>query len=100
MKGINQTPSDTSFFYAGVAEILLYLTRHTQPDVVYAVKSCAMHFCSKKYNEVTLKRIGRYLKLTWYKGMNLKPPKHLKIVAYYNADFAGLYGYEDITECT
>ncbi len=32
--------------------------------------------------------------------MNLKPSKHLRIDAYPDADFASLYGYEDITEPT
>lgn len=44
---------------------------------------------------MALKRIGRYLKLTWEHGLILKPTKALNVDAYPDADFAGLYGYED-----
>ena len=44
---------------------------------------------------MALKRIGRYLKLTRDKGLILKPTKALNMDAYPDADFSGLYRYED-----
>jgi hypothetical protein len=46
-------------------------------------------------HEDAIKQIGRYLVGTWDKGMILKPTTLLNINAYPDADFAGLYGYED-----
>ena len=100
-KDSDGTPWDASFSYASVVGMLLYLAGHTRPDIAYAVNSCARYtFCPKKSHEAALKRIGRYLKLTRDKGMNLKPSKHLRIDAYLDADFACLYRYKDITEPT
>jgi hypothetical protein len=45
-------------------------------------------------HEQALKWIGRYLKATRDKGLILSPSGKLKVDAYPDADFAGLYGYE------
>jgi hypothetical protein len=45
-------------------------------------------------HEQALKRIGNYLKATRDKGLILHPSGKLKVDAYLDADFAGLYGYE------
>jgi hypothetical protein len=51
--------------------------------------------CPKKSHEETLKQIGRYLKATRNRGLIIKPSSGvLKIDAYADADFAGMYGYE------
>ena len=55
-------------------------------------------FAPKLVHEVALKRIGRYLKATRDKGLILNPLGTLKIDAYPDADFAGLYGYLKITD--
>ena len=52
-------------------------------------------FAPNRLHEDAIKRIGRYLVGTWDKGMILKPTTLLNINAYPDADFAGLYGYED-----
>ena len=44
--------------------------------------------------------IGRYLKRTRTKGIILNPSKELKVDAYPDADFAGLWGYEDPNDAT
>ncbi|KAL7483178.1 hypothetical protein ACHAW6_008824, partial [Cyclotella cf. meneghiniana] len=49
-------------------------------------------------HEKALKRIGRNLKATWKKVLILKPCQCLKVGAYQDADFAGLYGYAKIME--
>lgn len=94
-------PSEESFSYASVVGMLLYLAGHTRPDITYAVNCCARYtFCPKKSHEVALKRIGRYLKLTKDKGLILTPSKSLNVDAYPDADFAGLYGYENVQDPT
>eukprot|EP00978_Attheya_sp_CCMP212_P032793 scaffold129607_cov53-Attheya_sp.AAC.1 len=52
-------------------------------------------FFPKAPHEKALKRIGRYLKNTRTRGLVLKPSKLLKINCYPDADFVGLWGYED-----
>ena len=56
-------------------------------------------FCPKHSHELALKRIGRYLKQTPYRGMVMNPPSDVcKIDAYPDADFAGMFGHEDHTD--
>ena len=56
-------------------------------------------FCPKRSHEEGLKRIGRYLKNTRDHGLILNPSgDKLKIDSYPDADFAGLYGYEESTD--
>jgi hypothetical protein len=45
-----------------------------------------------------LKRIGQYLKGTKDKGLILNPSGKLIVNAYPDADFVGLYGYENVTD--
>ena len=88
-----------SFSYSSVVGMLLYLSGHTRPDIAYAVNSCARYmFNPRLSHEQALKRIGRYLKATRDKGLVLNPSGKLKVDAYPDADFAGLYGYESNTD--
>ena len=92
-------PCQGSFSYASVVGMMLYLAGHTRPDIAYAVNCCAPYiFAPKLVHEVALKRIGRYLKATRDKGLILNPSGTLKIDAYPDADFDGLYGYLKITD--
>eukprot|EP00956_Cyclotella_meneghiniana_P040385 scaffold194139_cov44-Cyclotella_meneghiniana.AAC.1 len=84
-----------SYSYASVVGMMLYLAGHTRPDIAYAVNCCARYmFNPRLSHENALKRIGRYLKATRDKGLILNPSGDLKIDAYPDADFAGLYGHE------
>ena len=88
-----------SFNYASVVGMLLYLAGHSRPDIAYAVNCCARYmFNPRLSHEKALKRIGRYLKATRDKGLVLNPSGKLTVDAYPDADFAGLYGYEDVTD--
>jgi len=88
-------PPQGSFSYSSVVGMLLYLAGHTRPDIAYAVNCCARYmFNPRLSHEQALKRIGRYLKATRDKGLILNPSGKLKVDAYPDADFAGLYGYE------
>lgn len=89
-------PPHESFSYASIIGMMLYLAGHTRPDISYSVHCAARFtFCPKRSHEEALKRIGRYLLYTKDKGLILTPAKNLNINAYPDADFAGLYGYED-----
>jgi hypothetical protein len=84
------------FSYCSVVEMLLYLSGHTCPNIAYAVNCCARYmFYPKDSHELALKCIDRYLKQTPDQGMVMNPSTELyKIVAYPNADFAGMYGHK------
>ena len=87
-----------SFSYASVVGMLLYLAGHSRPDIAYAVNCCARYmFNPRLSHEQALKRIGRYLKATRDRGLILRPSSNLKIDAFPDADFAGLYGHEKIS---
>ena len=87
-------PCQGLFSYASVVGMMLYLAGHTRPDIAYAVNCCAWYmFAPKLVHEVALKRIGRYLKATSNNmGCILNPSVTLKIDAYPDTDFDGLYG--------
>ena len=89
------------FNYASVVGMLLYLSGHSRPDIAYAVNCAARYMFSPRHShELALKRIGRYLKATREKGLILNPSQDFKINCYPDADFAGLYGYEQVTDPT
>lgn len=89
-------PAVGTFNYATIIGMLLYLVGHSRPDCAFAVHQCARYtFEPKRVHEVALKRIGRYLKGTMDKGLILTPSNDLTVDCYPDADFAGLWGYED-----
>ena len=52
-----------SFSYASAVGMMLYLSGHSRPDIVYAVNLCARYmFSTRLSHEKALKRIERYLK--------------------------------------
>ena len=95
-KDENGEPCNETFNYASVVGMLMYLAGNTRPDISFAVHQCARytHF-PRHSHEVALKRIGRYLIGTRDKGLIIKPSNEMKIDMYVDADFAGLWGYED-----
>ena len=88
-------PPQGSFSYSSVVGMLLYLSGHSRPDIAYAVNCCARYMFNPRFShEKALKRIGRYLKATRDRGLVMRPSGELKVDAYPDADFAGLYGHE------
>ena len=78
--------------------MLLYLSGHSRPDIHFAVSQCARwSHDPNRSHEKALERIGLYLKGTREKGLILQPEatKNLSIDMYCDADFAGMWGYED-----
>ncbi|KAL7519417.1 hypothetical protein ACHAWF_000236 [Thalassiosira exigua] len=76
-----------------------YLSGHSRPDIAFAVNCCAPYmFCPQKSHELVLERIGCYLNAMCDKGKGLilnPSGSMLKINNYLDADFAGMYGYEE-----
>ena len=78
--------------------MLLYLSGHSRPDIHFAVTQCARYsHAPKRSHEKALERIGQYLKGTREKGLIFKPEAtaSLGIDMFVDADFAGMWGYED-----
>ena len=82
-----------TFSYPSVVGMLLYLSlsRHSHPDIAFAVHQCARYtFQPSLKHEIALKRIGRYLK-----EMIMKPLDDMGIECNPGADFAGLWSHEN-----
>jgi hypothetical protein len=95
-KDADGEPASGAFNYAAVVGMMLYLSGHSRPDIAFAVHQCACYtFQPTRRHELALIRIGRYLKGTLDKGLIMEPCADPRIDCYPDADFAGLYGYED-----
>ena len=58
VKGKDGAPVHGSFNYSSVVDMLLYLSGHTHPDIVFALNCCARYmFCPKRSHGEVLKRI-------------------------------------------
>jgi hypothetical protein len=91
-------PPDSTFSYPSVIGMIGYLHGHSRPDITFAVSQCARFTHSpRRSHEKALIRIGQYLKGTKNKGLIFKPAasKEFLIDCYVDADFAGMWGYED-----
>ena len=69
--------------YASIVGILLYMSRHTCPDIAYSVSQVARFTCCPKQS-------GKR-----NKGLIISPTRDLNIDAYPDAEFAELYNYEE-----
>jgi hypothetical protein len=89
--------AQSTYSYPSVVGMLQYLQGHSRPDITFAVSQCARYTHSpKRSHEKALERVGQYLKGTRDKGLILRPTgqNNLKIEAYVDADFAGMWGVE------
>ena len=76
-----------------------YLSGTTKPDIIFAVHQCAKYSIdSKKFHEEAVKRIGRYLKKTKYKGLVFTPDGSNGIECYSDADLAGSWCRDDANQ--
>jgi hypothetical protein len=72
------------------------LSGHNRPDIAFAVRQCACFSSNpKRTRDAALKRIGRYLLQTRDRGLLLNPMDSFEIECFVDADFAGLWSYED-----
>ena len=96
-KDADGNPADPLYNYASIVGMLLYLSGHSRPDIAFAVHQCARYtFKPTSRHFAALKRIGRYLKGTVFKGLILRPSKYLHVDCFPDADFAGHNRYSDI----
>ena len=102
-KDPNGEPMNGTFNYASVIGMLLYLSGHSRPDLSFAVSQCARFTHNPtRLHEEALKRIGLYLKKTRTNGLILQPDltNGIQLDCYADADFAGLWGFEDRNDPT
>ena len=89
-------PFDNSTFsYASIVGMLLYLSNNTRPDITFAVSQVARFTHAPKHSHAqAVKSIIRYLARTQDKGLIVKPDGTLNLNCWVDADFAGLHGRE------
>jgi hypothetical protein len=89
-------PPDSTYSYPSVVGMLQYLQAHSRPDITFAVSQCARYVHrTRRSHEVAVERIGQYLKGTQDEGLILRPTGLFDIECFVDADFAGLWPYED-----
>ena len=76
--------------------MMLYLESNTRPDISFFVHQCARFtHNTKASHETSVKSIFRYLRGTKEKAPVFNPYNKLVVYFYSNADFEGLWGYEN-----
>jgi hypothetical protein len=89
-------PFQEEWNYSAAVGMLLYVSSNTRPDIQFAVHQVArFSHGPKKSHGAALKRIVRYLIDTADKGISFQPDLEQGLDCWVDADFAGLYGYED-----
>ena len=92
----NGQPFDEEWSYPAAVGMLLYVSTNTRPDIQFAVHQVARFSHNpKKSHGQAVKRIIRYLIGTHDKGIIFKPDLTQGLDCWVDADFSGLYGYED-----
>jgi hypothetical protein len=99
---LDQPEPTNEFNYRSVVGMLNYLANSTRLDISFAVHQCARFSSNPRLpHEIALKRIGRYLAGTLDNGLIIRPDKsNLAIDCFCDADFAGLWTYEDVQDPT
>jgi hypothetical protein len=89
-------PFNEEWSYPAAVGMLLYLSSNTRPDIQFAVHQVArFSHCPRKSHAQAIKRIVRYLLKTRDRGTIFKPDLSKGLDCYVDADFAGLWSYED-----
>jgi Reverse transcriptase (RNA-dependent DNA polymerase) len=89
-------PFQEEWNYSAAVGMLLYVSSNTRPDIQFAVHQVArFSHGPKKSHGAAIKRIVRYLIDTSQKGITFQPNLEQGLDCWVDADFAGLYGYED-----
>ena len=76
----------------------MYLAGNAHPEIQFATHQCARFTHSPRHpHSEAIKRIGRYLKgiIDKNHGLKFKPTDDLSLDCHVDADFAGLWSYED-----
>jgi len=81
--------------------MLQYFQGNSLKNITYAVSQCARFTHSPlRSHEKALERIGQYLKTTMEEWLILKPTSASAIDIFVDADFAGLWPFEDMLDPT
>ena len=92
---------DEDWSYPAAIGMLLHLSSNTRPDIQFAVHQAARFSHAPKQSHArAVKRIVRYLATTTdngtlSRGIRFKPDLTSGLDMYVDADYAGLFGYED-----
>jgi hypothetical protein len=88
-----------SFNYRSAVGMLLYLGNNTRPDCSFGISQLARYSnAPREIHEQAVKRIGRYLLGTLEGGIVFKPSEFPSLDTYVDADFGGLWQYEDLED--
>ena len=90
----DDAPVSSILNYSSAIGILLCLSSHTHPYIDFEINCCSIYmFCPKHFHAYSLKKIGRYLKLTKNCGFILNTNRELfNIDNYPDADCSDKYG--------
>jgi hypothetical protein len=89
-------PFDEPWSYSAAVGMLLYLSSNTRCDIQLAVHQVArFSHCPKQSHGQAIKRIIRYLVATKEMGTSFCPDLTKGLDCFVDADFCGLFGYED-----
>lgn len=89
-------PFQDDWSYPAAVGMLLYLSSNTRPDIQFAVHQCARFTHDPKQSHgQAVKRICRYLAGTRDKGILFTPNLQEGLNCCVDADYAGLFSYED-----
>ena len=76
--------------------MLMYLSSNAHPEIQFAAHQCARFtHCPRASHEEAIKHICRYLQGVKGRGLPFKPNSSLGLDLYVDANFAGLWSYED-----
>ena len=87
-----------SWDYASAVGMLMYLAGNAYPEIQYSVHQCARFAHAPRHSHaVAVKRIAHYLQgvLNDKQGLQFKISDKFNLDLYVDADFAGLWTYED-----
>jgi transposase InsO family protein len=95
----NDPPALGEFNYRSAIGMMMYLGNNTRADCTFAINQCARFSSDPRIpHEKAVKRIGRYLLGTRDEGLVIRPNGSLALDTYVDADFAGLWNYEDLQD--
>ena len=84
--------------YASAVGMLMHLAGNAYPEIQFAVHQCARFSHAPRHSHaIAVKRVAHYLKgvLETKQGLTFKATKYPVLDLYVDADFAGLWTYED-----
>jgi hypothetical protein len=89
-------PANGDFNYRSAIGMAMFLTNNTRLDCAMAVHQCARFSSDPRLrHEQAVKRIGRYLLGNSSNGLIIRSTGDLTLDCYVDADFCGLFNYED-----